>query len=161
MKKNKILFLAIAIVITVVMLVSYILVRDKNRFTAISNDIQSIASSFSGIEKEYSNSYCQRNNLKYSRGSLGCVVETSITVKELGGNISHSNSSLSKVGWVAKGSNLDSWTSVDDSYISSNLYQKEKADCYVRVQEDRQDNKNIITIGCYSDALMEWFPVRE
>ena len=160
MKKNKKTLIGLSILTVTIVVVGGPFFFNKLKFTAYSHETKNIARSIEGIKRISENNYCQRNDLKYSSGSLGCSVEQYVTANKKSENLSRIETALKAAGWVKRGSNFSLWSQVDNSYKSATLYKNDGADCYIRIQEE-QLNEQYFTIGCYASAKAEWFPVRD
>ena len=160
-KKTKLLILAVALpVLLIVLVVGIGRYNDRQKFTVATKEIAQIAEQLKGNgSSEKKQEYCMRNDLKYSKGNLSCITELILTNNKKV-NALEVDVAVNKVGWTSQGSNLESWKDADDKYILANTYTDNKVDCYVRAYE-KQSVRYLITIGCSGPAKAEWFPVRE
>jgi len=159
MKKNKNnIIIAVVVVFVIGLITGLIYYKDKSKFSAASKDFNSIteALNLKPLSRQVQQ-YCMYNNQKYSKGQLSCLTEVSLLVGSLP-NSSELAKVTSEIGWISKGSNLDSWVGVDSSYIYAHLYTKNELTCSIR--EKKAESELTIEIDCSGPAKAEWFPVR-
>lgn len=161
MKKNKKAWIVLVLVLAVILLAGLVGVgyyQDRQKFIEATNNVKAIVNLLSVSSAQSKQQYCQRNNIKYEKGSLLCTTETSLI---LGLNL-YDDQSLIKLaksaGWQYKGSNLDLWQSADKTYKYAQLYKHKDTDCYIRAKS--QDKKEVLSVGCYASAKAEWYPIR-
>ena len=163
MKKNKKLYIIGAVlIITAVGLAALYFLSDRQKFTSMRIDINNVKFDTSAdTESIKSDNYCNRNNMKYSKGSLACHVGDTITyatnTKEIKKVTAQNTRKLISIGWQSNGSNLQLLK--DSGYIMGELYTKGEFDCYQRYKP-ADGGRLVLEVGCSGPAKAEWFPVK-
>lgn len=169
MKKNKKAItlkspITIVVLLTLVYVVGYLTYHYFNdwlQFVDASKNIKSITldSEFSRLNIKDDN-YCMRNNMKFSKGTIGCTVSKNIsydkTIKPTQKLYDLNRSELKNKGWIERGENTESLK--DYGYILARLYSYKKFDCFERYKDEGAELK--VEIGCFKTATREWFFIK-
>lgn len=131
--------------------------------------IDAIAEKYPGEVKNYR--YCDYSSEIYSKGSLGCTVETSliVTTSSVKDNqiLAFSDKKQKNIGWLFAYDNTKSILETGNSTLIKILvYKKGDITCRVRYGHYSSDgiidkNKIEINAGCSGNALAEYYPVVE
>lgn len=161
-KKLSITLLVVIIVMLIVVgVIGASFYKDRQNFNNASKDIHSIFEALGyPISDKDTNQYCMYNNMKYSKGSLICTTESTLSVEGFLFDGSKLDKTTSSVGWKFHGSNLGTWKKMNDQYIFANLYDKGELRCSIRIKTIDY-NQSMVELDCSGPARAEWFPVKK
>ena len=148
----------LSIILALGMIYGASLIKEKQSFMNALQQSETIIVSMTDKEGIESRQYCQRNNMKYSKGSLSCFVTSTKLIS--GSSQGQVEKVAQKNGWVFTGNNDIALNDSENTYTIANLYENGRLKCFIR-QKKINDQQSVLEVGCSGSAKAEWFPVRD
>jgi uncharacterized phage-like protein YoqJ len=163
MKKNKkrintVLIAALVLLLGVSVVYGVSAINERKDFIQASKQSETIINSIAKEGKLETQRYCQRNDMKYSKGILSCSVIFKKTTEV--SSRSQVTKATEQSKWIFKGNNDIALNDSENTYTIANLYNNGTLNCFVR-ERKLNDQHSELEVGCSGPARAEWFPVRE
>jgi hypothetical protein len=138
------------------------------QITQFTNAAAKLAPSTKEIRK-----YCSYSSAKYSRGTLGCAIDSSVKYEDIDDAqvkqiMERANAILSSARWHYLQDNTWNYTNYPKAEISSSVYQFKNLSCGVAYRYEIDNERQIIMvrnkkgllleIGCSGPAAREYYP---